>query len=101
MNGEIATEKIREYIWYTETQTVIENRQHNDNKAFLGVYRGTAYYFHYCKNKITTLNTAFLRTIKTKADGYLIYADKCNISSKELKAKNIVFKKIPRDITKL
>ena len=101
LNGEIATEKIREYIWYTETQTVIENRQHNDNKAFLGVYRGTAYYFHYCKNKITTLNTAFLRTIKTKADGYLIYADKCNISSKELKAKNIVFKKIPRDITKL
>ena len=53
------------------------------------------------KDEITTLDYDFLSTVKTKAAGYIIYADLCTISDEELKKWNITFKKIPRDIAKV
>ena len=47
------------------------------------------------------MNRDFLHTVKTKADGYVIYADLCTLSDEELERHHITFKKIPRDITKL
>ena len=60
-----------------------------------------AYYFCYEKDTVTTLDRNFLRTIRTMAEGYIIYADQCAVSDKELQKHNITFKKIPRDIVRL
>ena len=51
--------------------------------------------------KSRLLHHDFLGTIKKQAAGYVIYADLCALSAEELKRFGIVFKKIPRDITKL
>lgn len=100
LNRNIGIEYIRAYIWYTETrQNYCSER--NENSYYLGVNKGTAYYFYYQQNEVCTLNYAFLSTIREKADEYVIYADKCVLSEEELKAHDIVFKKIPRDISRL
>ena len=72
-----------------------------DEPYYLGTHVGTAYYFYYAKEELTTLNREFLHTIKTKADAYVIYADLCTLSAVELEKYHITFKKISRDITKL
>ena len=53
------------------------------------------------KDSITSLNRDFLHTVKTKAEGYVIYANLCTLSNSELEKWHITFKKIPRDISRL
>ena len=104
LNGEYLNEnvplaKIREYVYFTETKQAVTDKA--DEPYFLGENYGTAYYFYYDKNEVTTLDRDFLHTVKTKADSYVIYADKCILSDEELDALHITFKKIPRDITRM
>ena len=40
-----------------------------------GVHEDHAYYFYYEPDRLTTLNRAFLSTLQTRAQDYLIYAD--------------------------
>ena len=101
LNEEVGESKIREYIWYTETKESISDAGATDEPYCLGTSRDTAYYFYYKKDEITTLDYDFLLTVKTKAAGYIIYADLCTISNEELKKWNITFKKIPRDIARV
>lgn len=101
LNPSVEVEKIRDYIWYMETKTGYENSSANDNAYFLSTYNGVAYYFYYEKEMVTTLDREFLATVKTKADGYVIYADMCALSDELLQKYNITFKKIPRDVAKL
>lgn len=100
LNEGVGTEKIREYVWYMETKSPYAPPE-QDNPYYLGAARDTGYYFYYEKDAVTTLNHQFLATITEKAEAYLIYADLCAIPEEELKKYNIIFKKIPRDITKL
>lgn len=100
-NSNIGEERIREYIWYTETRTEYAPRQNDDTKYYISKYNDTAYYFYYEKESVTNLDNDFLGEIKTKADHYVIYANLCSISDKKLQEYNITFKKIPRDIVKL
>ncbi len=100
LNEDVDEEKIRAYIWYTETHTPYR-KPSDGNAAFLGSADGTAYYFHYKKGATTTLDSAFLRSIKTKAERYVIYADVCVLSPEMMEKRNIEFKKIPRDIKKI
>lgn len=100
LNESIGTEKIRKYIWYTETKTPLLKSAHKDNSHYLETYNNTAYYFYYDKTQITTLNHDFLATLKTKAEQYVIYADNCILTKEFMTQNNIIFKKIPRDITK-
>ena len=67
----------------------------------MGCINDAAYYFYYEKNGTTTLDNEFLRKISTKADEYVIFADKCALSSQQLEKYRITFKKIPRDIVRL
>lgn len=97
LNENLPLEKIHEYIWYTETKTKFIQV---DDIYSLGVHNNTAYYFYYDKNAITTLDDSFLRKIKVKAEQYIIYADNCLLDENLMRKYNIVFKKIPRDITK-
>ena len=100
LNEEVATDRIREYIWFTETQRPLASHD-GDNKAFLGVAYSCAYYFHYDKDATTTLDHEFMATIKTKADSYVIYADVCSLDDDFLSKHHITFKKIPRDIARI
>lgn len=100
LNQAIAPEKIRSYIYYTETKKALANSTGTDNAAFLGMDNQTAYYFHYIPNETTSLNHDFLATIKTKAEQYIIYADNCNLAKSFLNQHHIIFKKIPRDINR-
>jgi len=101
INPDVDNEIIREYIWYMETRTAYEKGNANDNAYYLGLHNDTAYYFNYEKDKQTVLDNDFLKTIKTKADAYVIYADTCNLSDTKMIRYNITFKKIPRDIARL
>ena len=99
-NEAVPLKEIRTYIFYMETKQPPEVNP-DDNEYFLGKHNDTAYYFYYEKERATTLNTDFLSTIKTKASGYLIYADVCTLSKTTMEKYNITFKKIPRDIQRL
>ena len=58
-------------------------------------------FFYYEPQRVTVLDYAFLATIKEKADGTVIYADRCSIGEDKLAQMGITFKKIPRDISRL
>jgi adenine-specific DNA-methyltransferase len=99
LNLGVGIKRIREYIWFTETgQNLVDVKE---TGYLLGKNNDFAYYFYYDKHKPTTLDYSFLKNIKEKAEGYVIYADSCILSDKELIKYNITFKKIPRDINKL
>ena len=101
LNPDMDVQNIRNYIWYTETKKSLPDIELDDNKYFLAVDGDVAYYFCYEKDTVTTLDRTFLRAIRTKAERYIIYANQCAISDKELQKHNITFKKIPRDIVSL
>ena len=100
LNETVGVDKIREYVYFTETKSRLAPFK-DDEPYYLGTHFTTSYYFCYDKENVTTLSRAFLHTIKTKADSYVIYADLCTLSDAELEKYHITFKKIPRDITKL
>ena len=100
LNPRVAVEKIRSYIWYMETRQPYQ-KPATDNEAFLGQENGTAYYFHYDPAQRRLLDEEFLRSITTRAEHYVIYADECLLSEAFLQKHAITFKKIPRDIARL
>lgn len=100
LNEKISIDKIREYIYYSETSMSLSENESIDNPYFLSVYQNTAYYFYYKPDDTTTLDHKFLATIKNKAELYLIYADNCLLTKSFLDQHHIIFKKIPRDITR-
>ncbi len=128
LNEEVGVQKIRQYVYYTETKqtlsetgftrfTRLQDLQDYEKEAatnpvylvnpknpvqdfFLGKHNDTAYYFNYEPEKITTLNHEFLSTMKTKAEQYVIYADNCLLTKEFMTKHHIIFKKIPRDITR-
>ena len=100
LNPNVPEEKIREYVYYTETRQPMPEPS-ADEKHLLGVHDRHAYYFYYEPDRLTTLNKSFLRTIRTPAESYLIYADVNALSAEEMERFHISFKKIPRDIALL
>ena len=99
LNETVEIEKIREYVWYSETRSSnIDTTP--ETKYHLGIHENTSYFFVYEKDALTTLDFEFLSTIKGKAEQYIIYADNCLLPKKYMAEKNIVFKKIPRDISR-
>ena len=100
LNEAVAPEKIREYIWFMETKTPYTPAA-GDNPYYLGQHNDTGYYFYYEPQRITVLDFDFLATVTEKASGAVIYADRCSIDDGKLSQMGIVFKKIPRDISRL
>jgi adenine-specific DNA-methyltransferase len=108
LNESVGIQKIREYIWYSETRVpyICRDAMHcvstgNAHQHLLGNHNGTAYYFYYDPDQITTLDKAFLNNITQRAEQYVIYADNCLLSDEFMQLNHIVFKKIPRDIKKM
>ncbi len=100
LNDSVGIDKIREYVYFTETKQRLEPLRENE-PYYLGTHIGNAYYFYYDRDKATTLSREFLHSIKIKANSYVIYADMCTLSDSELERFHIIFKKVPRDITRL
>ena len=100
LNEAVAPEKIREYIWFMETKQPYAPPS-GGNPYYLGRHNSTGYYFYYEPQRVTVLDYAFLSTITEKADGTVIYADRCSISEDKLAKMSVTFKKIPRDISRL
>jgi adenine specific DNA methylase Mod len=115
INELVGVEKLRQYIYYTETKGTLTSlssaasvmtssasvtEAKKDNEYLLNKHNDTAYYFYYEQDGVTTLNHDFLSTIKTRAEQYVIYADNCLLTKEFMTKHHIIFKKIPRDITK-
>ncbi|OQX97051.1 MAG: type III restriction endonuclease subunit M [Bacteroidetes bacterium 4572_117] len=92
LNEDVGLDKIREYVWFSETrQSFVENKTSEEH--LLGEINNTAYYFYYFKDKMTTLDDRFLRNIKTKSEQYIIYADNCLLEEGLMQKYHIIFKK--------
>lgn len=101
LNEKVDVSKILEYIWFSETHTNFLNPKNKiESKYFLGEKDETVYYFIYEKDSLTTLDYDALELIKTKGEQYIIYADNCLLPKEFMAKNNIIFKKIPRDITR-
>ena len=103
LNEAVPLDRIREYIWYSETRSALSENESSattDSPHFLGKLYETAYYFYYERNELTTLDYEFLATVQTIAEQYVIYADNCLIAHEWLQQRHIIFKKIPRDISR-
>ena len=105
LNETVGIEKIREYVWFTETRNPYQSTVFARNEAistpFLGIYNETSYYFIYEKDNLTTLDyDSLAEYVQQKAERYIIYADNCLLPESFMREKNIEFKKIPRDITR-
>jgi len=100
LNESVGVEKLRQYIYYTETRSALPEVDEKDTVYLLGKNNDTAYYFFYKAEETTVLDYAFLATLKTKAEQYVIYADNCLLTQEVLLKYRIIFKKIPRDITR-
>ncbi|APT84246.1 site-specific DNA-methyltransferase [Corynebacterium aquilae] len=103
LNPAAGVEKIREYIWFTDTKVPYSPPAEPEHKHYLGNINDTAYFFAYEPEQAMALDRQYLAGIPDAcaADAYVIYADICLLSKRELQAFNVTFKKIPRDITRL
>ena len=102
LNEAVGVAAIRDYVAYTESipsdqRAALENPL---SPYFLGSTRDADYYFYYESNTATTLNLDFLATLPRKPETTVIYADTCTLSADFMRTHNLIFKKIPRDITR-
>jgi adenine-specific DNA-methyltransferase len=105
LNEAIGQDAIRRYVAYSEgipdaDRTGVDNPY---TRYLLGLNRETAWVFHYESEHSTSLDLDFLSTLKfgnAKPDTAIIYADRCLLSTEFMLKHRIIFKKIPRDITR-
>lgn len=98
LNEEVGEEKIREYVYYSETHRPLSRKS---GSWLMDTYNDIGYYFYYKPEVATDLNMETVQEIVIeKAEQYVIYADTCTLPQEFMEAKNITFKKIPRDIRK-
>ena len=111
LNEAVGAAAIRSYVAYTEhipfeLQT---DTKHPVSPYALGVGRHCLWVFYYEREQVTTLDMDFLASLNIKAlhnegqsrpESYVIYADKCTLSPEFMAQHGIVFKRIPRDITR-
>ena len=103
LNEAVSPEHIRRYVWYAETNSPYTPPAENSHPYLLGTYNGCNYYFYYEPDMETTLDWLFLTTFteRDRAEMYIIYADRCLLTSEEMLRMNIIYKKIPRDIKRV
>jgi adenine-specific DNA-methyltransferase len=101
LNEAVGIDNILKYIWYSETRTGFTNIQNLEQDNYrMGTKDQTDYYFYYIKQAVTTVDYDFMARIKHKASQYIIYADNCLLEKDFMLKHHIIFKKIPRDITR-
>ena len=107
LNEDVGVKAIRDYVAYTEN-IPSKNRTEQNNTISpytLGVNDDALYLFYYQKEVITTLDMAFIASLKIaelsrRPIHFIIYADKCVLEKEFMLKHSITFKRIPRDITR-
>ena len=101
LNESVGIENILKYIWYSETRTPFTTIPDLAEANYrIGSKDQTDYYFYYLMDGQTTVDYDFMAKIKHKASQYIIYADNCLLEKDFMLKHHIIFKKIPRDITR-
>ncbi|TDQ16901.1 adenine-specific DNA-methyltransferase [Algoriphagus boseongensis] len=101
LNEAVAISDILSYIWYSETRTKWTPPVDHADRYYLGSLEDTAYYFIYDPDRLTTLDFESLSAWVTQpAEQYICYADNCLLPEALMQKHRIIFKKIPRDITR-
>ncbi|GMQ31690.1 site-specific DNA-methyltransferase [Algoriphagus confluentis] len=101
LNEAVAISDILSYIWYSETRTKWTPPVDHADRYYLGSLEDTAYYFIYEPDRLTTLDFESLSAWVTQpAEQYICYADNCLLPEALMQKHRIIFKKIPRDITR-
>ena len=98
LNEDVDEEKIRQYIYYTETHEPLHRQRKEESRYLLDTFQNTGYYFYYERDHSTELTVDTLDIVTEKASQYIIYADVCRLPKEFMAEKHIIFKKIPRDI---
>lgn len=105
LNDAVDIEAIRGYMCYTEGIPV-EHRIPIDNPIsphLVGLMSDMAWLFNYEPNQATCLNMEYLAGLNfgaNKPTSAIIYADRCLVSKEFMQTHGLIFKKIPRDITR-
>lgn len=108
LNEAVGTEAIRGYVAHSEgipaaNLTAPENPH---SPYLLGLNQETAWIFHYEHDRATSLDMDFLSSLRfgggvaDKPGTVIVYADRCLLSKDFMATHGIIFKKIPRDITR-
>jgi adenine-specific DNA-methyltransferase len=105
LNEAVGIDVIRNYVAYSEgipgeDQTAQDNAY---TPYLMGLNSDTAWIFYYEPNQVTCLDLDFLDSLKfgaAKPETAIIYADKCLLTKEFMTKYGVIFKKIPRDITR-
>ncbi len=105
LNEAVGIDVIRNYVAYSEgirgeDQTAQDNAY---TPYLMGLNSDTAWIFYYEPKQVTCLDLDFLGSLKfgaAKPGTAIIYADKCLLTKVFMTKYGIIFKKIPRDITR-
>jgi adenine-specific DNA-methyltransferase len=101
LNEAVPVEEIRRYVAYTEG---VEYGLSEMSPYFIGQANEAAYLFHYEPDRATALDYEFLNSLRftesARPTTLVVYADNCLLSQDQLRKHGIIFKKIPRDITR-
>ena len=105
LNEAVGIEAIRSYVAYSEGVPEADRVPQTNpyNPHLLGLNSETAWVFNYDPADATSLDMDFLKTLKfgkAKPALAIIYADRCLLSKSFMSKHSIIFKKIPRDITR-
>jgi len=101
LNEVVPVEEIRRYVAYTEG---VEYGLSDVSPYFIGQANDAVYLFYYEPDNSTALDFEFLNSLRFSKEArptmLVIYADNCLLSHEQLRKHCIIFKKIPRDITR-
>ncbi len=105
LNDAVGIDAIRNYVAYSEGIPQ-EHQVGQDNpytRDLLGLSPEMGWIFNYRPSEVTTLDLDYLSTLDfgmAKPTAAIIYADRCLLTKEFLSKQGIIFKKIPRDITR-
>jgi adenine-specific DNA-methyltransferase len=109
LNEAVGAEAIRGYVAYSEGIPAADRApaENPHSPYLLGLNQETAWIFHYEPDRATSLDMDFLSGLRFggssgagKPGTVIIYADRCLLSATFMAKHGIIFKKIPRDITR-
>ena len=95
INPDLSRDLFRRYLYFSETKKEIPP-MNPDEPTLLGIHDGIAYHLF---DSVLDFNS--LNQIKTRSNGYIIFAESCIISQETRDQFKIIFRKIPRDIRKI
>ncbi|MFN4254303.1 MAG: site-specific DNA-methyltransferase, partial [Saprospiraceae bacterium] len=104
LNEAVGAAEIRKYVWHAETgqssgELSVVGGQSPIHRYFLGSHEGTAWWFCYERERAVALDLGLFAEVLAAKTGEatVVYADYCTVPDALMQARNVRFKKIPRD----